>query len=175
MYTSSFDGSIFLRLMTGLDLEEPHTVVIELGILCFVNLLGMLSISLKKIVEKRKSQQEIQTINILPPISLMPIHEAQESRNENSQQSCFNNVAFNKPLLSLLPTIALSITMMTFYCFVFITNYFESDENSKELKLIYHTLLTHITVDFVIPLLYCLHNRDYRKHIKRSCSDFFGE
>ena len=166
MYTSSFDGSIFLRMMTGLALDKPHTAVLELGILCIVNLLGVLSLCWKKIIEKRKTQQDI-PLNVLPLNSIMPINEAQEPTNENSQQSCFNNVAFNKPLLSLLPTIALSMTIMTFYSAVFITNRLDPDENSKELKGTFYTLLMYITVDFVIPLFYGLHNRDYRKYIKR--------
>ena len=150
-------------MLTGLDIDGPNTENIELGILCIINLLGMMSICLKKIIEKRKIQQVLPNVNV---IAIATIHQPQELSPGISQQSCFNNVAFNKPLLPLLLTIAFSMTMVTFYCAVFIIRYFEPDEDSKVLTTTYYRLLMNIAVDFVIPLFCGLCNRDYRKHVR---------
>ena len=73
MYTSSYDGSKFLRMLTGLTLDEYNNERIELGVLDIINLLGMLSNGVKKLIEKRKAQQAIQIVNILPITSMMPV------------------------------------------------------------------------------------------------------
>ena len=59
MYMSGYDGSILLGTLTGVPLDESKKErSFEIG-LCIVNLLGIVSIGVKKIIEKRKSQQVI--------------------------------------------------------------------------------------------------------------------
>ena len=161
-----YDGSIFLRALTGLPLDESKKErSFEIG-LCIVNLLGIVSIGVKKIIEKRKSQLVIPIVRVTAPESILPSHQKPNQNIGNSQHLFFNNVAYNKPLLSLLPTIALSMTMIAFYAEVFLINYFEPDKNSKELTGTYYILLQNITADLVLPLFYALWNKDYQNHIK---------
>ena len=170
MYTSGYDGRLQLKTLAGLDGNESGRKMIELVILSILILLGALSIGVKKFIEKRKTNQVIQAVNVLAIQPIVPLHQSQESSNGNLQQSCFNNVAFNKPLLSLLPTIALSILMVAFYIVYFVLNNFELDDN---LKGTYFILLIYIIVDFLMPLLYGSKNKDYRKHVGETYKGFF--
>ena len=106
---SGYDGSILFRALTGLPLDESKKERSFEMSLCVVILLGMVSIGVKKIIEKRKSQLVIPIVRVTAPESTLPSHQKQ---NQNSQHLFFNNVAYNKPLLSLLPTIALSMIMV---------------------------------------------------------------
>lgn len=165
MYMFGYDGSMLLRTLTGVPLDDSKKErSFEIG-LCIVNLLGMVSIGVKKIIEKRKSQLVIPIVTVTAPESILPSHQTQDLNIGSPPHLSFNNFAFNKPILSLLPTIALSMTMVAFYSLIFLLSYFEPDKDSKEFKGIYYMLSLNITVDLVLPLFYGLWNKDYRNHI----------
>ena len=52
MYTSAYNSLFFLKSMTVLASNEPRRTMIELRILLFLNILGVLSIRVKKSLKK---------------------------------------------------------------------------------------------------------------------------
>ena len=164
MYLRSFDSyHSALKLLTGYiapkDVNSKRYYWIFLFSLYIINILGLFSIGMKKIVEKRKNQQVIPLVNNL---------QSQQPQYGHFQ-SFINNVAFNKPLLSLLPIIILSITMIvTDTIGMFVRDRFKPNEDRRELITIYLILISNIIVDVIFPLLYTICNKDYYKHTRNA-------
>ena len=153
LYLSSMVSNDFsINYVFLMDFDNKSYYWIFLLILCILPALGLFSIGLKKYIEERKNIQVIQ--QVILPLQLN-LQEPENSQN----QSCFNTLKFNKPLLSL-KEITISTGMFTVLCCIGV-----SILNHGSNRFYIH-LLIDIIMDFVFPLLYSLNNKDYRKHTK---------
>ena len=150
--------------MTGYDEHKETSLdmfwIVLFSLFTVATLLGLLSIAIKKYREKRRDEQVLPVIIIHPP-----------SANNAGPTFQFNNIAFNKPLLS---TLSLSVAMITLICILggsITLAYFTFNFSLRELNTTYITLLSYIIIDFVFPLLYGWLNKDYRNHVKQALKE----
>ena len=129
------------------DSNKKRYYWIFLLILCITSLLGLFSIALKQYIEKRKNNQAIPQVNILP-LQLELQHVSQEPENL-SNKLFFNNLKVNEPLLSLTQITVLTGTLVSLSWMGFLIR------DLRSFKY-YFYLLFNMTIDFVFPLLYCL-------------------
>ena len=160
LYLSSMVSNDFsINYVFLMDFDNKSYYWIFLLILCILPALGLFSIGLKKYIEERKNIQVIQ--QVILPLQLN-LQEPENSQN----QSCFNTLKFNKPLLSLK-----QITVFAVLFCIAVSIHIHG-------SWLYHGgfylhLIIDITMDFVLPLLYSLNNKDYRKHTKNALVDTF--
>ena len=167
MYLLSFDNDHLglLSVMTGYQAPKVTSFdifwIVLFSLLSFVTIMGLFSITAKKFVEKRKDDKALRTVNLY-------LVTVQEPIIGPVLTSSYNNIAFNRPLLS---TLNLAVTSLTFIGIIFGCSalaYFTLDFSLRELNVTYAVLLSYMIIDFVFPLLYTLLNKDYRTHTKDS-------
>ena len=90
---------------------------------------------------------------------------------QNKAPMQLNNIASNKPLLSM---VSLVITMLTFIGIIggsMVLAYFTTDFSSRELNVTYAVLLSYSVIDFIFPLLYIWMNKDYQTHTAQALKE----
>ena len=167
MYLLSFDNDHLglLSVMTGYQAPKDTSFdifwIVLFSLFSCVTIMGLFSITVKKNVEKRKDYKALRTVSLYQVTSQEPIIG-------KVLITSYNNITFNKPLLS---TLNLAVTSLTFIGIIFGSSalaYFTLDFSLRELNVTYAVLLSYIIIDFVFPLLYTLLNKDYRTHTKDS-------